>query len=302
MTTGTDTAKVEPTHAEKALAASGATVDNLDASAVAAAAPLAPAAPANAPPPKVEKKGDDEVNTVVIVDPVEKAKADAAAKVVADKAAADAVEAAGPLKSYAVITDSPAASAAIELLKESGVGPNEANSFFAKALASGDLKDIDVAGLEAKLGKSKATLVMTGVTAHFDKVSAQGQATVKLTHEIFGGETNWNTVRDWAQAAEKADPAVKAQVNDIRSLLNEGGHRAQAGARELLRMYNAAPQTKGLGTTKLAVGDSTGTVVGTVLSRADYVKELKLAHDNRATPAAIKALDARRIAGKRAGI
>lgn len=289
----------EPTVADKALAASGATIADLDPSAVAAVAPKAPVDPGNTVP---EKKGDDEVNTVVLVDPVKKAADDAAAKVVADKAAADAAEAAGPLKSYAVINDSPAAAAAIDLLKEAGVGPNAANEFFAKALASGNLADIDVAGLETKLGKSKATLVMTGVTAHFNQVKAQGEATVKLTHEIFGGETNWNTVRDWAKTAEKTDTALKTQIDDIRSLLDEGGARAQAGARELLRMYNAAPQTKGLGNAKLAIGDSTGTVVGVALSRADYLAELKAAHAKGATSVTIKNLDARRMAGKRAGI
>lgn len=293
----------EPTAAEKALAVQGATLDNVDAGSTGnEGAPKAPPAQSNEAPPKPAKKeGLDEENTVVL-DPAEKAKADAAAKVIADKAAADDKEAAGPLKSYAVITDSPAAAAAIDLLKEAGVGPNAANEFFAKALTSGDLKDIDVAGLEAKLGKAKATLVMTGVEAHFTAAKAKGEATVKQVHEIFGGETNWATVRDWAQAAEKADPKIKSQINDIRSLIDEGGARAAAGARELLRMFNAAPTTKGLGASKLAVGDTTGTVVGTYLTRSDYVAELKAAHDRGAKPAEIKAIDARRTAGRKAGI
>ncbi len=296
MTTETN----EPTDEAKALAAQGATKENLDAgSADNAGAPKAPVDNGNAKP---EKKGDDEENTVVIVDPA-KAAAD---KVIADKAAADKAEAdkeaAGPLKSYAVITDSPAANAAIELLKEAGVGPNAANEFFAKALTSGDLNDIDVAGLEAKLGKSKTTLLMAGVTTHFEAVKAKTAATVQNVHKIFGNEDNWKVVREWAQGAEKADPKVKAQINDIRGLLDEGGARAEAGARELLRMYNAAPTTKGLGTDKLAVGESTGTVIGTHLSRSQYLVELKAAHARNAKPAEIQAIDARRRAGKNSGI
>jgi hypothetical protein len=296
----------EPTAEEKALAAQGATLENLDAGSTGDGAPKPPPAESNEPPPKPAKKeGIDETNDAVVVTPEDKAKA-AAAKVIADKAAADKVEAdkeaAGPLKSYAVITDSPAASAAIDLLKEAGVGPNAANEFFAKALTSGDPKDVDVAGLEAKIGKAKTTLVMAGVNAHFAAAQAKGQATVKVVHEIFGNETNWNTVRDWAKAQEKTDPKMKAQVDDIRGLLDEGGARAQAGARELLRMFNAAPATKGLGTTKLAVGDSTGTVIGTPLTRADYVTELKAAHDRGAKPAEISVIDARRKAGMKARI
>lgn len=292
----------EPTVVDKALAVQGATADNLDEGASGnKGAPNAPPAPSNEPPPKPAKKeGLDEETDIKPVEKTAEEKA-ADAKAVADKAEADK-EAAGPLKSYAVITDSPAASAAIDLLKEAGVGPNAANEIFKKALDSGDLKDIDVATLEAKIGKAKTTLVMAGVQAHFDQATAKAAATVKTVHDIYGSEANWNVVRDWAQAAEKADPKVKAQINDIRSLLDEGGSRAEAGARELLRMYNAAPQTKGLGTDKLAVSDSTGTVVGTALSRADYVAELKKAHDRGAKPAEIAALDARRKAGMKARI
>jgi hypothetical protein len=291
---------VTQTAEEKALATQGATKDNLDpGSSGSQGAPKAPPAPSNEPPPK--KEGLDETNTVV-VDPVEKAKADAAAKAAKDKADEEAKEAAGPLKSYAVITDSPAAAAAIDLLKEAGVGPNAANEFFEKALKSGDPKDVDVAGLTAKIGAAKATLVMAGVNAHFAEAKAKGEATVKVVHDIFGGDQNWTTVRDWAHAAEKADPKIKVQIDSIRSLIDEGGPRAEAGARELLRMYNAAPQTKGLGTSKLAVGDTSGNVIGAHLSRADYNTELKAAHARGAKPAEIAALDARRRAGMKAGI
>jgi hypothetical protein len=297
----TETTTTEQTAAEKALAAQGATTDNLDDGAIGTSgAPKAPDAPSNEPPKDKTKEGKDETHGTP--DP-EKEAADKAAKAAADAAAeAAAKEAAGPLKDYATFTDSPAAAAAVNLLKEAGIGPNAANEFFAKALKTGDLKDVDVAGLEAKLGKDKATLVMAGVTAHYNVLAQKNEATVSQVHEIFGGEQNWTKVRDWAKAAEKADPKFKAQVDDIRSLLDEGGGRAAAGARELLRLYNAAPNNKGLGTSKLAVGDSTGNVVGTILNRSDYLTELKAAHERGAKPAEIAAIDARRRAGKAAGI
>ncbi|MGX9389626.1 hypothetical protein ACWX0O_01750 [Nitrobacteraceae bacterium UC4449_H16] len=293
----------EPTAQEKALAAQGATPADLDAGASGTdGAPKAPAAPSNEPPKPVKEGLDEESGVPVVVDPA-KAAADkeAADKVAADKAAADK-EAAGPLKTYSTFEESPAANAAIGLLKEAGIGPNEANGYFAKAIASGDLKDVDVAGLEAKLGKDKTTLVMAGVTAHYEGLTKKAEATVAQTHEIFGGADNWNTVREWAHVAEKADAKIKSKIDGIRSLLDEGGVRAEAGARELLRMYNAAPDNKGLGTSKLAVGDSTGTVVGTVLTRAQYNIELKAAHERGAKRAEIQALDARRRAGMKAGI
>lgn len=293
----------EATAEEKALASQGATPDNLDDGSK-GGAPKPPPAPSNEPPPK--KEGKDEENTVVVTDPADKAKADADAKAKADKEAADKAaadkEAAGPLKTYSNFPDSPAANAAVSLLKEAGIGPNEANAYFEKAIQSGDLKDVDVAGLEAKLGKDKTTLVMAGVTAHYTALSEKASATVKQTHDIFGGEANWNAVKTWAQTAEKADPKLKAQIDDIRGLLDEGGHRAAAGARELLRLYNAGPDNKGLGTSSLVSGDSSGTVIGTALTRAQYVAELTSAHARGAKRAEIQALDARRRAGMKAGI
>lgn len=297
----------ETTATDKALATQGATVENLDAGATGTeGAPKAPAAPVNTPPKVEKKEGLGEENgvdvPVVETDPAKVA----AAKVVADKAVADKVEAdkeaAGPLKSYTAFPESPAAAAAVELLKEAGVGPNAANEFFAKAIKSGNLADVDVAGLEAKLGKAKATLVMAGVKTHYEGLAAHSASVVTQTHEIFGGEANWNTVRDWAKASEKTDPALKNQIDGVRSLLDEGGPRAAAGARELLRLYNAAPQTKGLGTNKLAVGETSGSVIGTHLTRADYIAELKTANDRGAKPSEINAINARRRAGMKAGI
>lgn len=293
--------------ANAALAAQGATVENLDAGSLGAnGAPAAPPTPSNEPPkPVTKKEGLDEENDVVL-DPV-KVAADKAAKEVTDKDAADKAEVDkkeldGPLKEYTKFTDSPAAAAAVNLLKEAGVGPNAANEYFAKAIASGDIKDVDIKGLEAKLGKDKATLVMAGVTEHYNTLARKQEATVTQVHEIFGGADNWATVRDWAKGAEKDNAGLKDQIDGVRSMLDEGGVRAAAGARELLRLYNSAPKTKGLGTTKLAVGDSTGTVIGTHLTRGDYIDALKAAHGRGAKAAEIQALDARRRAGKAAGI
>lgn len=292
----------EATAAATALAAQGVTPANLDANTDPNAAPKAPVDNGNTPPPKEGR--DEEHGTPKPAEqqtPEQKAAADAASKEAADKAAREKLEAEGPLRVYITLSD-PAGQAAINLLKESGLGPNEANRYFAKAIESGDLADIDVAGLEARIGKDKATLVMAGVTAHYTNEASKVNETVQKTFELFGGQQNWNTVKTWAQTAEKGDLNLKAQIDSIRSMLDEGGLRAELGAKELLRLYNASPTTKGLGNNKLAIGDSTGAVVGTALSRSDYLAALKEAHARGAKPAEIKALDARRMAGKASGI
>ncbi|QPC44936.1 hypothetical protein HW532_20885 [Kaustia mangrovi] len=199
--------------------------------------------------------------------------------------------------------DDPAGQAAINLLKEKGVTPTEANAMFAKALESGDISDVDVAALEAKVGKDAATLVMTGVTTYSNNQRVQNEATVKAVYEVMGGEQNWNTVRTWAQGKERSDPAFKHRLDQVREMLDKGGIYAESAGRELLRMYSADSSTKGLGTSQdLTTGDALSASEGQALTRADYIDELKKAHDRGASRAEINALDKRRLAGKKAGI
>jgi hypothetical protein len=228
--------------------------------------------------------------------PEEKAAAEAAQKEADEKAAREKLEAEGPLKDY-ITLDDPAGQAAINLLKKSGLGPNEAQNYFQKAIDSGNLNDIDVKGLEKRIGKEATDLIMIGVRQHYGAIAQKHAETVRATHEVFGGEQNWNTVKTWAQTAEKADSKLKAQIDDIRDMMDEGGLKAQLGAKELLRLYNAAPATKGLGTQKLVQGDGDGKVIGTPLTRADYLTALKAAEARGASAAEKHALHARRKAG-----
>lgn len=205
------------------------------------------------------------------------------------------------LKEY-IKLDDPAGQGAIAVLQEAGVSPDEANAFFSKAAQSGKLDDINWDMIEAKIGKAKTFLVRTGVETFYNNKQKIVDNTVKHTHTIFGGEKNWDTVKAWAQGREASDPAFKQKVDSIRALLNEGGDRADIGARELLRLYNSDGGTKGLNATKLVSGDATGNVIGTPLTRADYVKELQTAHDRNAKPHEIEAIRQRRVAGLNANI
>lgn len=198
--------------------------------------------------------------------------------------------------------EDPNAAAAQELLKEAGVSPAEADAIFAKALASGDTRDIDVKALEAKVGKAKALLIMNGVTAYHRDTNTKNTETVNAVKEVFGGDAGWNTVRDWAQTKEKIDPAFKKELDGIREDLNRGGRAARAAAGDLLKLYNGSPSTKGLGNTTLVKGDGRAVPVGQPLTRADYLVELKKAHAAGAGGAAIAQLDARRLAGRKAGL
>lgn len=199
--------------------------------------------------------------------------------------------------------EDPSAAAAVDLLKEAGVTPTEADKIFAKAVESGDLRDIDVKELEAKVGKTKALLIMNGVKDYHQRVYVENARHVKEVQDIFGGEAGWTTVKEWAQAREKSDPAFKKTLDGIRDDLNSGNDRAiKAAAKDLLRAYNGAPNTKGLGNKNVVKGDGRPAAAGAPLSRADYLTELKKAHGSGASQAVIAQLDARRMAGKKAGL
>lgn len=278
------------------LANAGASAKDLSEGQGLEGAPKAPPEPSNAPP---AKEGRDE--TFADGDPSkpqEKGKEGEG-----DKKPAEPPKPADPpdLGNY-ITSDDPYIQGVVDVLKEAGVHQRDADKFFDKAKKSGDLADIDWAEIEAKVGKAKAFIIQSGVTSYYNNLQAQVQATVKQTHEIFGGAQNFDAVKVWAQTKEKGDPAFGAQVDAIRDLLNEGGAKAAAGARELLRLYNSDGGTKGLDAVKLVTGNSTGTVIGTPLTRADYITELKAAHDRRASPQELAAIDARRKAGMAKGI
>lgn len=200
--------------------------------------------------------------------------------------------------------DDPSANAAIDLLKEAGVSPAEADGIFSKAIQSGDLRDIDVKALEAKVGKNKTLLIMNGVKDYHQRTTEQNDATVQMVHDIVGGEAAWNQVRDWAQAKERNDKAFKKELDGIREDLNKGGRAAKAAAKDLVKLYNGSPNTKGLGNAqqKLTKGDGKSAKAGEPMTRAAYVEALKKAHSEGASPQTIAALDRRRLAGKQAGI
>lgn len=207
----------------------------------------------------------------------------------------------GPLREY-VSLDHPSGQAAIDMLKNAGVGPNEANAFFAEAIQNNDIQLVDWAGLEARVGKSAAHLIKVGVESYYTEMQQRTTATVEATYDIFGGKDNFEVVKQWAKTLESTDKAFASDLSAIRDMLNEGGAKAKAGARELLRLYNADTKTKGLDNKKLVVGDSTGTVVGTPLSRAQYLEEIKKAHDSKAPQHVIAAIQQRRKAGMAAGL
>ena len=235
-------------------------------------------APKKEPTPE-EKKAADEAAAKEAADKKaadEKAEADKKAAEEAEKAAEEASK-----KEYPVYNDE-TADAVVGILKEAGVTPEEADTFFRAAVESGKLEDIDVTKLTEKVGKEKANLIMVGVKDFYNRNTQAVKTVVDEVYKVTGGEEQFATLRNWALEKEKSDPAFKAELDEYRNMLNSTPVAARLAINELVKAYNADPKTKSL-TVNITSGDKVGSgglELG-YISRADYVAARKVAEDKR---------------------
>lgn len=201
-----------------------------------------------------------------------------------------------------VSLDHEAGQAVVNMLKAAEVSPTEANKFFEKAIQSGNLADIDWTGLEGKIGKDQLVLAKAGIQSYYNDVYSVRQQEVEAVYKEYGGQKNWETVRDWAQTKEKSDKVFAKQVSEFRKAINTGGWAAQAAARELKSLYEADPNTKGFDNANLHHGSERPEPVGGPLSKSEYFELRKKADAEGAPEDVINSLMARRKAGKARGI
>jgi len=192
------------------------------------------------------------------------------------------------------------ADTAIDLMKDAGVTAQDAEGIFGKAMQSGKMEDIDLAALEAKVGKAKANLVLAGIRDWHTRVAAKNLATVQSVHEVVGGEEAWASLREWAQKREAADTGFASEMEEYRALFEQGGKAAKFAAQELVNLYSADPNTKGLNNS-IVRGDGKPAAQGGPLNRADYLRLVTEA-ENKGDRAEVARLSARRDAGRRAGL
>lgn len=264
-----------------------------------AGAPKAPEV-SNEPPKKEETADEKTAREKAEKEAADKKTADE--KAAADKKAADEAEAkkkaeedADKPKEFAVYNDE-SADSAIALLKEAGVKPEEADVFFAKAIESGKLEDIDVKGLTEKVGKEKANLIMLGVKDYYNRVNATVTKSVEEVYKVTGGEEQWKTLAAWAQEREKSDGEFGTLLNDYRQMIDTSPTQAKLAVTELVKLYNADPKNKSLNVT-MTHGDSSYShgLDLQYITRADYIAALKTAND-KGDAAEVSRLNARRKA------
>ncbi len=197
-----------------------------------------------------------------------------------------------------------AADSVVDLLKEAGVGAREANLIFQEAVEADDLSKVKWDVLEERLGAAKARLAKMAITDYHDREYKKNVATTKAAHELVGGEKNWQKVAKWAKTKQESDPAFMGVMHEIRTGINAGGKLAAFAVAELKAAYEADPRNSGLGVAKVQRGTSApkSNPHGEPLSRKDYLAEIKKANEGRPNPQLIAQLQARRQAGRAAGI
>jgi len=241
------------------------------------------------------------------------------AKEVADKAAADKAEADkkaaeadeknddGTWKEAYVETGNVHADAAIELMKEAGIKPVEANDIFKDAIAKSDLSLIKWDILESRLGAAKAALVRAGVESYFNGELKEQNATRDAAFEAVGGEANWTKLREWTQAKEKTDKEFHAKAENARKAIQIGGDAAQAAIANLKALYDADPKNSKLTSAKPipSAGKPAAQAtddIGAPMKQSEYYLAMKASHKAREPDSVRQVLWARRQAGIAKGL
>lgn len=179
------------------------------------------------------------------------------------------------------------------ILTRGNISPTEAAEFFKGALDTLDISKADWPAIEKKLGKEQTQLLRLATSQVYNKTIAVKKAVVSATHEIAGGEDNWNKVRDWARAKRDTDPQFAEQVNQYNKMFDLGATSAKMAAQALIAAYNSDKGNTTLNTTVIN-GDNTVKPAAENLSRADYVAALQAARAKGDTAEMTRLQSARR--------
>lgn len=293
---------------DKSLAVQGADPDqaNVGAQAAKDKGNPTPTADNNDPPKDVVLTDEEKVAAA------EKLEAEKVAKDATDKEAKDKEEAEAKAKADAEkdvtpldhevwgTTGDEVADSVLEMLQNADVTPDEAKALMFDAVQAGDVSKIDVAALEEKVGKTKATLIMAGVTNFVAKKTARNSAIIGEIHAAAGGEENWTTMAAWGK-----ENIPEAELSEYRAMIDTGGAQARFAVGEIAAKYNASDSNTtlpGAKTTPALEGDGGSGKTARSISRAEYVTELTKAHRGNPTEAVLNEITAARHRGRAAGI
>lgn len=184
------------------------------------------------------------------------------------------------------------------VLATAKVTEKDAASIFGKAVQSGDMADVDMAALEAKVGAAQAGLIKAAIGNY---LQTEGAEALRIRDKI---------VADFGKDAEGADLWPKAkeffnarmddpQVKTLLQMLDERGMKADLAIGALKQMYltEAKPQVGSLPVTPGGTGTADMIPGGQIKDRAEYISLL----DKAKSTAEVNAINSRWLASKAAG-
>ena len=170
--------------------------------------------------------------------------------------------------------------AVLSLLQNSGVTTDEAKALMFDAIQSGDVTKIDKAALEAKVGKAKAAIILTGADNFVKEQASKANAIVASLHETVGGKDNWKQVADWSK-----DNIAEEELDVFRGMINAGGLQAKMAAKEMKGLYEAAADNSTLQKTEVLPGAKPKDTAQAPLTAVQYSDALEKLHkEHRGNP------------------
>ena len=193
-------------------------------------------------------------------------------------------------------TGSEVGNSTLTLLQNADVSTEEAKALLYDAVVAGDISKIDQEALEAKVGKAKATLILTGVKGFIQETADKNAAIKEVVYDAAGGEDTWNTLTDWAKASN-------TDISEYASMIDAGGAQARFAVQEITGLYNADPKNTAITAGTKRVEPSRGGAAPAVkpITRAEFVEQLDAAHA-AGDQKAVDRIKAARKAGRAQGI
>lgn len=201
--------------------------------------------------------------------------------------------------------------AAMNIMKASGMSPDDAETLFGSAATSGDLSKVDEAALIAKVGEDTATLIMAGFSKFIETESAAILENIRTVHESVGGSKNWDTMVTWARGKAKGDTEFAGTVKDLTAMMNSGNKmQASLASEKFMALYNGDPSNSTLNAQTDTVNVAGKPIVPsnptiTPLSARVYAEAVEDAQKNLRgadQAAKLRELSAGRAAGRKAGL
>ena len=197
-------------------------------------------------------------------------------------------------------TGSEVGNSVLSLLQESGIAVDEAKALMLDAIYEGDVTKIDQAALEAKVGKARATLILSGASTFVNEAKTKNEGIITDVHNAAGSKENWEKMIAWGQENGNVS---EDQINEYATMIDAGGAKARFAVGEIMAAYNADEKNTALtGNTRVTPSGNPTPPAGAATTQREYYAAME--KENRKMkpdPSVIAGIKAARARGRAQG-